>query len=645
MADDVVPVSACSTLSCHEMLSVDSPETSLLDLPPEVIRCVLVVSDLSMRDVSRVAQTCQKLNALVSDDCNDVWRILHRRRWPDANKLLWELSRDIDWQSECKRALHYVEVTKGLMEDVWPKVYMESEICYSHFAPFRKIMEEDKTAYYYIKNFLMGVIRDGNLGTNLTQKYQAKKVLRFVRQEYLTELWKIYKNLPEENQVLEVGVGYVSQWCQPLSDITPEYLAKPFDKIADHVLEHLKLANPNHPIFQTNPNERQKWGQENLPCDMWGALQCMEILTAMDKVLIGSLGFHGITYNYHHRENYLIDKVLSLQQGVPITLNVLIECIARRLGVRTEPWYRGHFVVMWKMYDKYYNRNLPSFPRNPDFPLVYLDAFNTGSLIRPENYMGNTGNGGCPGYRDQHLPKGRITRMEVIERLTAGIEVAGRMSMRNNGHSTYLRSALELMFVINPRNLTYILHLARLYMLYNISVSDLIDSVMSTMEELPSDLHKHAENILQMFKVYLPDTENKPLPAPQTRRKAPSVQFAVGMSMFHKQYNYSCVITGWDSKCLATDAWKQEMRVQCLTFKDNQPFYNVLVPDGTTRYAAQENLEPLTANHERNVFNQHPDVGRYFETYKNGYYIPNMLKLLEYPDDLEFCRRFYESEK
>lgn len=57
--------------------------------------------------------------------------------------------------------------------------------------------------------------------------------------------------------------------------------------------------------------------------------------------------------------------------------------------------------------------------------------------------------------------------------------------------------------------------------------------------------------------------------------------------MFHKQYNYLCVITGWDPKCTATETWKQEMGVQCLKHKDNQPFYNVLVPDGTTRYAAQ----------------------------------------------------------
>lgn len=59
------------------------------------------------------------------------------------------------------------------------------------------------------------------------------------------------------------------------------------------------------------------------------------------------------------------------------------------------------------------------------------------------------------------------------------------------------------------------------------------------------------------------------------------------MTMFHKQFNYMCVITGWDPKCAATTEWKQEMGVHWLKYQDDQPFYNVLVPDGTYRYAAQ----------------------------------------------------------
>ena len=53
------------------------------------------------------------------------------------------------------------------------------------------------------------------------------------------------------------------------------------------------------------------------------------------------------------------------------------------------------------------------------------------------------------------------------------------------------------------------------------------------------------------------------------------------------RYNYKCVIAGWDEKCEASDEWVLQMGVHLLEKKDDQPFYNVLVDDGSTRYAAQ----------------------------------------------------------
>ena len=53
------------------------------------------------------------------------------------------------------------------------------------------------------------------------------------------------------------------------------------------------------------------------------------------------------------------------------------------------------------------------------------------------------------------------------------------------------------------------------------------------------------------------------------------------------RYDYDCVIYGWDSKCEATRDWIKQMGVDRLPNKDKQPFYNVLVSDGTNRYAAE----------------------------------------------------------
>ena len=66
--------------------------------------------------------------------------------------------------------------------------------------------------------------------------------------------------------------------------------------------------------------------------------------------------------------------------------------------------------------------------------------------------------------------------------------------------------------------------------------------------------------------------------------------FYVGQVCRHAKYHYTCVIHGWDPQCTASASWISHMGVDKLPLKDKQPFYNVLVADGSQRYAAQENL-------------------------------------------------------
>ncbi|KAF8786989.1 F-box only protein 21 like protein [Argiope bruennichi] len=115
----------------------------------------------------------------------------------------------------------------------------------------------------------------------------------------------------------------------------------------------------------------------------------------------------------------------------------------------------------------------------------------------------------------------------------------------------------------------------------------------------------------------------------QPRDGLQGVEFAVGMIMKHKKYKYRCVIYGWDVTCAAGKDWITSMGVYELKYKDQQPFYLVLVDDGTNRYAAQENLE---CDYELKPI-MHGEIGRYFESFHGTYYFPNEQKLQEYPDD------------
>ncbi|XP_027431342.1 F-box only protein 21 isoform X6 [Callorhinus ursinus] len=98
-----------------------------------------------------------------------------------------------------------------------------------------------------------------------------------------------------------------------------------------------------------------------------------------------------------------------------------------------------------------------------------------------------------------------------------------------------------------------------------------------------------------------------------------------------KRYGYNCVIYGWDPTCMMGHEWIRNMNVHSLPHGHHQPFYNVLVEDGSCRYAAQENLEYNVEPQEIS----HPDVGRYFSEFTGTHYIPNAELEIRYPEDLE----------
>ncbi|XP_077811467.1 F-box only protein 21 isoform X3 [Macaca mulatta] len=110
------------------------------------------------------------------------------------------------------------------------------------------------------------------------------------------------------------------------------------------------------------------------------------------------------------------------------------------------------------------------------------------------------------------------------------------------------------------------------------------------------------------------------------------VCYSIGLIMKHKRYGYNCVIYGWDPTCMMGHEWIRNMNVHSLPHGHHQPFYNVLVEDGSCRYAAQENLEYNVEPQEIS----HPDVGRYFSEFTGTHYIPNAELEIRYPEDLEF---------
>ena len=66
-----------------------------------------------------------------------------------------------------------------------------------------------------------------------------------------------------------------------------------------------------------------------------------------------------------------------------------------------------------------------------------------------------------------------------------------------------------------------------------------------------------------------------------------TVLLTTGYMMCLCRYEYLCVIYSWDELCRASMEWIHQMGVHQLPNGQWQPFYGVLVNDGSIRYAAQ----------------------------------------------------------
>lgn len=62
--------------------------------------------------------------------------------------------------------------------------------------------------------------------------------------------------------------------------------------------------------------------------------------------------------------------------------------------------------------------------------------------------------------------------------MAINLELASRQRTHMNGRGARLRSALELLHLVNPMDITCILHLSRYYMLYNMELDNLLQSLI-----------------------------------------------------------------------------------------------------------------------------------------------------------------------
>jgi hypothetical protein len=120
--------------------------------------------------------------------------------------------------------------------------------------------------------------------------------------------------------------------CPGSSDI-----ALQLDSIAEMVAVHL-VGGATHEEGEgeVRDTKRVRWSALARVKEE-GSHSVDERLTAINSVMYDQLGYKGAGEAYYDLDNSFIDRVLERRTGIPITLCVIYEAVARRLGVHLHP--------------------------------------------------------------------------------------------------------------------------------------------------------------------------------------------------------------------------------------------------------------------------------------------------------------------
>ena len=512
------------------------------------------------------------------------------------------------------------------------------------------VRAEEKISRDFVIDALLSLIHDGKVDCELTIKYYAMKIMRFIRNNFACEFWLSLMQGNTEDQDYYQGLVHFSQWFQPLSRISIAGVKFDVDRIANSTLKYLHSKYPKHPLFNVEKrSDINSTGATKCDSDSFHSYlfqdsrlpekdqlfeekDIYQILDALNYVMFQEEGFRGNTSNYYNPNNSYIDKVLETRQGIPITLCILYMLISNRVGVFLEPInFPRHFLLKSKIKDKN----------------MYIDVFEKGKRLTHEEIK-MMDNGNSTEYKT-------AKPIEVFQRMVRNMLAIGQMIENVSDSQPYslLRAALELQKLIGAEFEHPGFGLVQLYLQQNVNHRE-VNTELDNYENWPSNmwilqnqphLKQHAKNLRKLCLRQLEDNKKHLEEASKMKPKLRSIfnevhgksdyftdmgLFAVGMVMKHRRYQYFCVIYGWDAVCKQSKVWISQMGVDRLRWKEKQPFYHVLVEDGTCRYAASENLFP--AKPQRIIGN--PQVGKYFfEFDENIGYIPNTELTNKYPED------------
>ncbi|XP_012671296.1 F-box only protein 21 isoform X1 [Clupea harengus] len=584
---------------------IERDKKKLTDLPAELLEYILCFPVLNHVDILSVSCTCKRLH----DVCygrGKVWGHQFKLRWPRLQKN-YRQNESYDWLKEYRTryivGLQIRRTVVSISKRFFTEVPCVGQVLGDSFAEIESLGAPE----HFCEDELLSIL-NSDKRKSLTLKYYAKKILYFLRQQNILRSLKVFLEQPAEQQSALEGAVLVDQYCNPLADINLENISAQLEELTDKVRKCLRVANPSH------PSQRAAAGD----CLVVGDFELQrQVICALNTVLYEQLNYTGNECDFYNPLNSYIHQVLLRRTGIPISLSVLYMTLARKLGVLLEPVnFPNHFLLRWCQKQK----------RSGDiYDYVYIDTFGKGKQLTAKECEYLIGHQVTADYYSA------ISTSKVLLRMVGNLLNIGKRGEGNEKSYQLLRDSLDLYLTINPDNVQYLLLQARLYFHLGIWPEKVLD-ILQHIQALDPSQHGAVGYLVQHTLEHIQHKKHPVLPEAKLRSATEhrDVQYSVGLIMKHKRSGYNCVIYGWDPRCTMSQEWITTMRVHQLSNGANQPFYNVLVQDGTCRYAAQENLEPHSAPLEI----AHPEVGRYFSEFSDTHYVANEELQARYPEDM-----------
>ena len=326
-----------------------------------------------------------------------------------------------------------------------------------------------------------------------------------------------------------------------------------------------------------------------------------DVLNVIKEVLFQDLGLEyvqsesdGINIDY-----FRMDKVLHKSVGYPTIFTILFQEVGSRLGLTLN-------------LIKVRRRLVLSF-EGSDGATKYIDCFDSGKILSRSQCLQLRTDFDIRGEDNYFQP---VTPVQFLVKLTSHIITLTREAIIDEDRARlpykryfFAMSMYKLMYYLSPGKYSAFAGAVHYSRRFNIKFN-FIKKFSCISPDGWSTYCREMSECAKQVKEWMFEKKSKPR----------HIKFSIGLVMKHWRKNYTCVIYGWDERCMMTEEWQDEHDISTLEFKGNQPFYRVLVGHDTdsTQYVAQEDLM-LT----RSVFVIHEDVGKYFSQYNGFKFVPN----------------------